>query len=185
MSAPIDSAPALRREELRFEDIYEAHADYIWRVVQRLGVPQANLEDAVQDVFVVAYRKLGEFEGRSSVKTWLTGIAFRVVRDHRDKRKNEREELDEMSTASLEPTPLAVAERGNDLAVLDALLAQLDAGKREILVLADIEELSVPEISRILEINVNTAYSRLQVARSEFEQAVKRFRAKEKGGARR
>lgn len=184
MSTPLEAAGAAPREALNFEEVYDAHADYIWRVVQRLGVPQANVEDAVQDVFVVAYRKLPEFEGRSSVKTWLTGIAFRVVRNHRDKRKNEREELNEMSTASADPTPATVAERGNDLAVLDTLLAELDDAKREILVLAEIEELSVPEISRILDINVNTAYSRLQAARTEFEQAVKRFRAKEKGGIR-
>lgn len=126
------------------EEVYDAHADYIWRVVQGLGVPKANLEDAVQNVFVVAYRKLGGFEGRSSVKTWLTGIAFRVVRDHRDKRKNDREELDETATASLGPTPAAIAERRSDLALLDTLLSQLDDAKREILVLSEIEELSVP-----------------------------------------
>lgn len=180
MSVPADAKPLERTVTLRFEEVYDKHAEYIWRVVQRLGVPAANAEDAVQDVFVVAYRKLAEFEGRSSVKTWLTGIAFRVVRDHRDKRRNQHAELDESATESAGPSPAHVAERGNDLEVLDMLLGQLEDSKREILVLSEIEELSVPEIGRILDINVNTAYSRLAAARADFEQAVKRYRAKER-----
>ena len=65
------------------EKIYAEHVAMVWRALRRLGVPETSIEDAVQDVFLVAHRRAGEFEGRSSVKTWLYGIALRVAKDHR------------------------------------------------------------------------------------------------------
>ena len=69
-----------------FEDVYEEHFEFVWRSVRRLGVPEAALDDAVQDVFVVVHRRGSEFEGRSSVRTWLFGIVVHVARAYRRRR---------------------------------------------------------------------------------------------------
>src|SRR5882724_509457 len=66
-----------------FSAIYDAYFDFVWRSLRRLGVPEATLDDAAQDVFVVVHRRLPEFEARSTVKTWLFGIVLRVVATHR------------------------------------------------------------------------------------------------------
>ena len=68
-----------------FEAVYREHYAFVWRSVRRLGVPDRELDDVVQEVFVIVHRRLAEFEGRSMVTTWLFGIAYRVVRDHRRK----------------------------------------------------------------------------------------------------
>ena len=62
-----------------FERVYEEHFDFVWRSLRRLGVPRSALDDAVQEVFLVVHRRLAEFEGRSSLKTWLFGIAVHIA----------------------------------------------------------------------------------------------------------
>ncbi len=68
---------------LDFETLYEAHFDFVWRSVRRLGVSEGAIDDVVQETFLIVHRRLAEFEGRSSVNTWLFGILRRVVHDHR------------------------------------------------------------------------------------------------------
>ncbi len=142
------------------------------------------MDDVVQEIFLVVHRRLGEFEGRSSPRTWLFGITLRVVRDHR--RTYQRKEaplagsVPEDLDALLAPgrSPDDAAQVAEATRVLHALLDALDDEKRAIFVMADLEELPVPEIAEALGVNVNTAYSRLRVARREFEQALARYRAR-------
>src|ERR1700722_8443188 len=75
-------APALA-ELPSLESLYDTYFAFVWRSVQRLGVPASQVDDVVQEVFLVVHRKLASFEGRSSLKTWLYGIALRVARAHR------------------------------------------------------------------------------------------------------
>ena len=65
-----------------FEAVYESMVDYVWNVVCRMGVPQADAEDVVQEVFVTVYRRLGEFEGRAQLKTWVFTIAAHLVQHY-------------------------------------------------------------------------------------------------------
>ena len=164
-----------------FDAVYEAHFDFVWRSVRRLGVPERLLDDAVQDVFLVVHRRLAGFEGRSSIRTWLFGIALRVARDHRRSlsRKGEHEQLDEEQADSTSAPPDERTARSQALAVLDRFLLSLDEDKRAVFILAELEEMTAPEISEALSINVNTVYSRLRAARKAFDDAVKRHRAKE------
>jgi RNA polymerase sigma factor (sigma-70 family) len=76
------SATRVTGAQVRVEDVYEAHVDFVWRTARRLGVREQYLDDVVQEVFVVVQRRLNEFEGRSEVKTWLFGITRRVARAH-------------------------------------------------------------------------------------------------------
>jgi RNA polymerase sigma-70 factor (ECF subfamily) len=162
--------------------VYAEHAPFVWRSVRRLGVPLGAVEDAVQDVFLVVHRRLAEFEGRSSVRTWLFGIVRRVVRDHRPSRRQEPTDalvLDSLPGA-LDAGPVALAERAEAARTLQSLLDTLDDEKREAFVLVDLEEMSVPEAAEALGANVNTVYSRVRAARQDLEQALARARARRK-----
>lgn len=170
-----------------FEQIYDAEAAFVWRSLRRLGVQPASIEDAVQDVFVVVHRRLGEFEGRSQIRTWLFGIVLRVARTHRrtvqrkrlDKRA-EDVELDALPDVEGAPGPEQRAERTQAMKVLYELLEKLDEDKREVFVMAELEGLSGPEIAETLGANLNTVYARLRAARIAFEQAVARHLARDR-----
>lgn len=158
-----------------FDEVYDEYFDFVWDNVRRLGVHAANVEDTVQNVFLVVHRRLGEFEGRSSLRTWLFGIAYRVVRDHRRtlRRKGGGEVLDD-ELADHAPGPDARAERAEALQVLLALLDEIDDDRRAVFVMAEVEQMSGREIAEALGIPENTVSSRLRVARQEFEKAVAR-----------
>jgi RNA polymerase sigma-70 factor (ECF subfamily) len=153
-----------------FDDVYSAHFAFVWRVLRTFGVPESALEDAAQDVFVVVHRKLGEFEGRAAITTWLFAIARRVAGAHR--RKVDRTEVLAEEPASGSDT-FAALSRAQAAATVMAILDTMDEDKRIVFALVELEQLSVPEISRMLEINLNTAYSRLRLARQAFETAVR------------
>jgi RNA polymerase sigma-70 factor (ECF subfamily) len=174
------SADAPPEPAVRFDDVYENHVDFVWRSLRRLGVADAGVEDAVQDVFVVVHRRLAEFEGRSTMKTWIFGILYRVASDHRRlvRRKGDHEPLSP-AIADARPLPDAVLEVGDALRSLDAALARIDPLRRAVLVMSDIEGLTAPEIAEALSIKPNTVYSRLRVARQELELALGPVREEE------
>lgn len=156
--------------------LYQAHAGAIFGALRRWGVPDRSVDDALQETFLIASRKLGEFEGRSTHLTWLFGIALRVARGVRRKRVLEAAEdwdaVDDRSGADEQLDARRAAAR------LDQLLGQLEESQREVFVLAELEEMSAPEIAEITGAKLNTVYSRLRLAR----QAVQRAFAEPKEG---
>lgn len=182
-SVPPPAAPAVSTAPLELTAVYDEHFAFVWRSLRRLGVPDRLLDDAAQDVFIVVHRRLGEFEGRSTLKSWLFGIARRVAHDHRRRisRKERTEELPEMLPDPRAGTPEVEAARAQAVKVLHELLAGLDDDKREVFVLAELEQMTVPEIADAIGANVNTVYSRLRAARAAFEAAVQRHRARQGG----
>lgn len=169
------AAPGAHVEPASFEEVYDTYFPYIWRSVLRLGVPVAHADDAVQEVFLVVHRKLAGFEGRSSLKTWLYGIALRVARAHRVRgpRELEPEEL----RAPDASRPDERAQNAEAARIVRALLDQLDDEQREVFVLAELEQLTAPEIAEALGVKLNTVYSRLRLAREAFAEGAARFRA--------
>ena len=172
-----------------FDSVYEEHFTYVWRAARRLGVHPADTDDIVQEVFVVAHRKLPQFEGRSQVKTWLSRILVRVVRHYlraQERKPGHRPAALQAEVETLGDErgrgPGEAVERADAVRILDGLLARLGADKREVFVLAEIEQLSVVEIAEVLGANLNTVYSRLRVARQEFQRALARFHTHELGG---
>jgi RNA polymerase sigma-70 factor (ECF subfamily) len=171
LAAPIDAAvPAV----LTFDEVYEQHVVFVWRVLRSLGVPPAQLEDAAQDVFVVVHRRLRDFEGRSTLTTWLFGIVRKVAAKHRRRAPAVAREAELVSTAD----PFRDAARAEAAAQVAAILDRMDDDKRIVFALVELEHQSVAEVARMLGINSNTASSRLRLARAEFAAAVKRERAK-------
>jgi RNA polymerase sigma-70 factor (ECF subfamily) len=161
-----------------FAAVYEATFGVAWRTLARLGVPDGSLDDACQEVFLVVHRRLGDFLGRSQLKTWVVGIATRVAADHRRaaRRKPAPQPLD---AALPDParSPLEHASVAQERALVQRLLAELPDEQREVLVLTEMEQLTAPEISEALEVNLNTVYSRLRLARRAFDVVLARWRA--------
>ena len=164
-----------------FSEVYRDHFMFVWRTAKRLGIREAHQDDVVQEVFVVVHRKLDAFEGRSSLRTWLYGITIRVVRDYRKSRARRDEptglDFDSLASAGEAGCPARDLERSQATRVLHAILDAMDDEKREIFVLSELEQLSIPEVAEVLSVNVNTAYARLRAAKQFFEHAVTRLRA--------
>lgn len=158
-----------------FDEVYTSHFDFVWRSVRRLGVPVSLLDDATQDVFVVVHRRLGDFEGRSSMKTWLFGIALRVAKDYRVRaRRHDFADVDADTLRAEAESADDTVERREAARLLDTLLTSIDEERRPVFILAELEGVAVPEIAGLLQIPLNTAYSRLRLARADFERAVGR-----------
>jgi RNA polymerase sigma-70 factor (ECF subfamily) len=150
----------------------------VWRTLRRFGVPDSSLDDAVQDVFVVVHSKLEGFEGRSSLKTWVFGIARRVARNYRPAARSPTvgERLEALSESSVSAHEANVEQL--DLArLLERLLGCLHPEKREAFILVEVEQMTILEAAEALGVNPNTVYSRLRSARAEIEQAMSRLRA--------
>jgi RNA polymerase sigma-70 factor, ECF subfamily len=162
-------------DALAFDAVYTAHVRFVWRTVRAFGVAEAHLEDAVQDVFVVVHRRLAEFAGRARIETWLFAIARRVAGAYRRTamRKTDRQQaLDEALALASSDDTFAALSRAQAAAAVAALLEQLDEDKRIVFALVELEQMSVPDVAAVLGINLNTAYSRLRLARRAFEAAV-------------
>jgi RNA polymerase sigma-70 factor (ECF subfamily) len=179
--------PGAHAPPATFDAIYQESFAFVWRSLRRLGVDAAALDDAAQDVFVVVLRRYDDFEGRSSMRSWLFGIAMRVASDYRRAARRKRNhglvpsgDADVEAVSDLaSPTPLESAERAEASRRVHAILNELDDDKRALIVMAELEQMSAPEIAQVLEANVNTVYSRLRVARAEVEQAATRLRARD------
>lgn len=180
---PAAAEPVRGQTRPSFREVYEVHFDYVWHAARRLGIPEHGLDDVAQDVFVTVFRRLGDFEGRSKLETWLYGIAIRVVRDHR--RRARRKPLHSLGDAeppdarAVSPEDAASSREG--ARILYALLDTLPEEKREVFVMTEIEQMTAPEIAEALDLNVNTVYARLRTARQAFEDAVRQHRSGTRG----
>ena len=132
-----------------FDEVYDRYVVFVWRTLRALGLPDAALEDAVQDVFIVVHRRLHEFEGRAK----LTSSELRDV---------------EEQVRDDGPTPYEAVVQTEAVALLERILDRLDDKQRVCFVLMDIEQMTAEEVASLLEINVHTVYSRRRLARLEF-----------------
>ena len=154
-------------------EIFRQYAPFVWRALRRLGVPESDVEDVTQEVFVVVHRKLSDFEGRSSLRTWIYGICARTASDYRRSGRVRREIVTDAPPEGTQEgwQHDAVALR-QARATLDKILDTLDDDKRATFVLYEIEELSMAEVAEALSCPLQTAYSRLHAARKIVEAAV-------------
>jgi RNA polymerase sigma-70 factor, ECF subfamily len=161
-----------------FDDIYTRHFPFVWRCLRGLGVPRGALDDAAQDVFLVVHRQLAGFRGESSPQTWLYGIARHVAANHQRRTRRKQEPLEPLLSEPPHPDP-GPHERAADAeaaAFVETFVAGLNDKRRDIFILAVLEEMTIPEVAVALSIPVNTAYTRLRAVRAEFERAIGRHR---------
>jgi RNA polymerase sigma-70 factor (ECF subfamily) len=170
-----------------FDSIYRTYAPFVWRMACRFGVSRDAAEDVMQEVFMIVHRRLPEFEERASLRAWLSAIVIGVVRNYR-RTVRRKEPMPAGQLRALEPDtladgatrdPLQAAEHDEAVQELYEILEAMQQERREIFVLAELEELSAPEIAQALQMNVNTVYFRLRSARREFEQILFRRRARD------
>jgi RNA polymerase sigma factor (sigma-70 family) len=154
----------------RFTDSVRAFAaefEYLHRAVQRLGIRDPDAEDVVQDVFVVMWRRWGDYQRDRPLRPWMVGIASHLACRHRQRRLRE---VFVPTPDTADEAPLAeerLASAGVQSLVLQALTA-LPPRYRLPLVMRELQELSVSEISRLLGVPLATVYTRLRRARLAF-----------------
>jgi RNA polymerase sigma-70 factor (ECF subfamily) len=179
--------PRVSRIVPAFASIYEQYFDFVWASARRLGVAAAAMDDVVQEIFIVIHGRLHTLEKPESLRSWIYGVVRRTVSDHHRSQRN-RDASSGRIAAEGEllqtppATPLDLTEQNDQVKLLWSLLREIDEAKREVFVLAEIEEMTVPEIAEALEIPLNTAYSRLRAARQAFEAGLERRAARESGG---
>jgi len=165
-----------------FDEVYDAEFAFVWRTVRALGGGLAEADDIVQEVFLVVHKRLAAFEPRGSLRGWLYGIVRLVVMRQRRTRKRkpshagqrEATDVDAFGDSSaLDPQELA--ERAEAVEMLGRVLGELDDDKREVFVLAELEQMTLAEISEAIGTNANTVASRLRAGRRLFEEAVARL----------
>lgn len=167
MSTTLDaSAPPLPAD---FAELYAESYDFMWRCALRLGADPATVEDIVQDSFIVALRRFDDFEVDAGVRptTWLFGILRNVIRNHARAERRRQTRLERYRQMPLRE-PRVRAEAGLAAHLIDEFLATLDADKRAVFVLGEIEGMTGPEIAQALGLNLNTSNSRLRAARKAF-----------------
>ncbi len=163
---------------LEFRAVFTEHYAFCWRMLAHFGVPPAALDDAAQEVFAIVHRRLADFDGRTSLRSWLWGIARRVASGHQRTELRARRRLEVVSTPEPHAAPDEELARAQQIALVERCLASLDDEHREVFVLAEIEGCSAPEIVEMLGLKLNTVYSRLRNARVKFQRALGRERAR-------
>ena len=146
-----------------FPQLFASSTRFAWRVLARMGVAQSDVADVCQEVFVVVYRRLDDFDGRASPRSWIYGICVRVASEYR-RRRRARPELLGGDVPEV-PIPAEQATALDRKRARELLQEALDDDKRAVFVLYEIEELTMTEVSEALGVPVQTAYSRLHAAR--------------------
>ena len=168
-----NSAP----QQAWFQTLYERHFAFVWRTLRHLGVREADLSDACQDVFVIVHRRFPSFEARGKVTTWLFQICLNLARDRRRLAHVRSEVLGDEAlehAAGTAGDPHGELERQDQLALFEAALESMDLGQRAAFVLVEIEGMTGPEAAAAMDVPLGTAYSRLRLARKVFLAASER-----------
>lgn len=165
-------------QDPRFRAIFDAEARYVWTTLRRLGVSPADLDDVTQEVLLRVYRQLDQYDSARPLRPWLFGIAHRVASEWRRYRRRHPERPEDSVPEAVDSTPGAdetVAAQQARTAVLRALDA-LEEDRRAVFILHELDGVAIPEVATALGIPLNTAYSRLRLAREDFRGAVTRLR---------
>jgi len=155
-------------------DAFDRELDYIFATLQRLGAPPSDIEDLMQEISVVLYRNWPDLDTTRSLRPWLFGVAFRVVRVHRRRRARETPfaELEQEDGA---PSPEGWLQGQESLALLSSALQLVPLARRSIVIKHDLEGLEIVEIARQLSMTKFGVYARLYKGRKELAAAVRRL----------
>lgn len=170
-------------------DVVTLHArygDFVWATLARLGVRPSDLEDQLQEVFVVVHRRVETYDGSAPMSAWLYGVSRRVAAAYRRRRYMQKEVTGEppVEVEDEGADPEQVASLQQARGVLHALLDGLDLDKRAVFVMFELEGMDCEEIAGTMGVPVGTVYSRLHVARKEFQAALARHRKRQSFGGR-
>jgi RNA polymerase sigma-70 factor (ECF subfamily) len=174
----VDKLAAKGAEAPSFPEVFRSYSGFVWRVLLRLGVAEADVDDVAQEVFLGVHRNLPSFEGRCSLRTWVYGICHRRAIDYR-RRASTRPEVptDEPPDPGVEGGQEESMDLRRARLHLQQLLESLDEEKRAVFVLFEVEGIPMEEVAEIIGCPLQTAYSRLYAARKKVEALAQRMRA--------
>ena len=159
--------------------LFAAHADRVAGWASRLGGPTLEVEDVVQEVFVIVHRRLQRFAGESSITSWLYGITANVVRQQRRRARRRRwfglGQPPELEEPVRTPTPVEELERRRRAQAVYRVLDRMRSGPREILILSAIEGLPGDEIAALTQLKIGTVWVRIHRAREEFSRLARKL----------
>ena len=165
---------------VRLRSLFEEHGAFVCRSLRVLGVPEADLDDALQEVFLVVFQRMHDYEERGRARAWLYSICTRIVRSHRRKLRRRREEMTfEVPDAPAAATQLDHIAEHEALELGQQLLARLPQEQRDVFWLYEVEDVPMAEIARALDCPLQTAYSRLHKARERVVAAARQAEAKD------
>jgi RNA polymerase sigma-70 factor, ECF subfamily len=155
-------------------ETFDREMDYVFGTLQRLGAQRGDMEDLMQEIFLALYRNWPTLDTTRSLRPWLFGVAFRVVRTHRRRRARETPDaaLDPEDGA---PSPEGWLQEQESLVLLSAALERVPPSRRSVVVKHDLEGLEVVDIARELSITKFGVYARLYKGRKELASAVRRL----------
>jgi RNA polymerase sigma-70 factor (ECF subfamily) len=140
-----------------------------------MGVPESDVPDVAQEVFVILRRKLHNVRSPAALRSFIYGIALREASDHRRQARVRYERVaPSLPEAPVEPTQERELERARAIALLERALGHLDEDKRAVFVLYELEELDMREVASAVGCPLQTAYSRLHAARAAVTAAFER-----------
>lgn len=157
-----------------FEVLYREQFEFVWRALQRLGVPRRDLEDQLQEVFKVVHVNRAAYDGRASVRAWIFGIAHNVSRTYRRgvRRKGIFDPLPEVLVDAQGVSAERTASTRQDVALLSKVLSEIGDDLRDVFIMTEFLEMTAREIGEALELSPNTVSTRLRRAWDEVERKV-------------
>jgi RNA polymerase sigma-70 factor (ECF subfamily) len=159
---------------------FQGQLDHILRTLQRLGVPISEVEDMAHEVFLVLRRKWPEYDATRPIRPYLFGIVFRVAAAQQRKRIRESHHLALAGEQTDAIQPELALQSKQARAVVLAALDKIPLPRRAVLVMHDIDDVSMREVAATLSIPLFTAYSRLRKARKELALLIRRILAGER-----
>lgn len=175
----VDECSKIRLKQVPdYQEVFFEFAPYVLRVLPRLGIPNSDVEDVCQEVFLAVHRKLSGFEGRSSLRTWLYGICLRTASNYRQRAYRWREVVTDRPPETVQVDGQVERLRQKEIrGLLDEALDVLKDSEREVVVLFEIEELDMAEVARAIGCSKFTAYARLYAARKQMKSFIRRRNA--------
>lgn len=175
MSVPlsIDLTQAIAADE-QFAELYQTHIDFLWRALQLLGVPRADVEDVCQDVLTVLYRQLSSLDTRAPIRAWIFGVARGVARNYQRAHRRKRAPLVSIDTAAA-GVAAACPAHGSAIEAADLIQrfhASLDAESQAVFLLALVEQLPALTVGAELGLSAAAVQRRVRALRANLERFV-------------
>jgi RNA polymerase sigma-70 factor (ECF subfamily) len=164
LSAPVSGA--------EWAPLLEAQMVYVHRTLQRLGARPGEIDDLLQEVFLVLWRRQSHYDPRQPLRPWIFGITSRVLQENRRRRRRDPPGFIDSPEAAPSPEQQLIAAQARALVI--SVLERLSARHRRLLIMREIDELSVRDIADRLSVSAPTLYSRLKRARLLFTREVRR-----------
>jgi RNA polymerase sigma-70 factor (ECF subfamily) len=160
--------------------LFDAEFSYVWNTLKRLGVREADVLDQAQEVFLIVHSLLPDYDATRPARPWLFAIAYRIACRYRSLARHKHEVQTDAPYEQVDPTPGADQKMEVDEAreIMLQAIQGIDLPRRAVFIMSELEEQPMADIASALQIPVNTAYSRLRLAREDFEKAANRVLAR-------